>query len=260
MRLSSAPSIEETGLEAVVYGERQPHYTTTGANSNASREELPSYKSAGPGSGGSGGGGSRPPRNGTRVVAERGGENFHEALAAVRASDGLFANGKMAKHQDGHGGGDDGALPRGKSTSWMGKVENGRRTMESSQLQRTQGSAAGKKGSGDSLAEVWEGLNVKNGDDDVHHDATTNPDINVPETKEKEVHIGASNAVGNRLGNSRSTSVQRTGSFNLKLDRLSGIDEGDLAEESAASTPRKADDHDDHEFADDGSHQDGVRV
>lgn len=260
MRLSSAPSIEETGLEAVVYGERQPHYTTAGANSNASREGLPSYKSAGPGSGGSGGGGGRPPRNGIRVVAEKGSENFHEALAAVRASDGVSANGKKAKHQDGHGGGDDGALPRGKSTSWMGKVENGRRTAENSHLQRTQGSEAGKKGSGESFAEVWERLTVKNGDNADYHNATTDPDVNLPETKEKGVQVGASNAVGNRLGSSRSDSVQRTASFNLKLDRLSGIDEGDLAEESATSTPRRADDHDDHEFADDGSHHHGVRV
>lgn len=132
--------------------------------------------------------------------------------------------------------------------------------MDNSHLQRTQGSEAGKKGSGESFAEVWERLTVKNGDND-HHDAITNPDINLPETKEKGVEAGASNALGNRLGSaSRSASVQRTASFNLKLDRLSGIDEGDLAEESAASTPRRADDQDDHEFADDGSHHHGVRV
>ena len=209
VRLSSAPSIEETGLDAVLYGERQPFFTPRG---------------------------DEPPSRG----AGRGGETFHDALAAVHGE-------KDRNGEDGNG--EEGIrLEPGHSTPLQAAGEYG----PGPGRLKKQGSgfggrmdSVGKKPSGESFAEVWQrlaasktaqGAQAAQAPQAPSDEVAASPGVEGNEEKALPTLRG-------RLGTYRSNSVQRTSSAHLRLDRLSGIDEGDLAEESAATTPRNGDQH-----------------
>ncbi|KAG0616895.1 hypothetical protein M758_5G149700 [Ceratodon purpureus] len=96
--------------------------------------------------------------------------------------------------------------------------------------------SVGKKHSGETFAEVWQRLNSSKSAGEAPQVVDASLEA---ESKEEK----ALPTLRGRLGTYRSSSVQRTSSAHLRLDRLSGIDEGDLAEESAASTPRNGEEH-----------------
>lgn len=204
--LSSAPSIEETGLDALLYGERQPFFSPR-------EDELPSYATI-----------RTPGRNG---------ETFHDALAAVHNGESNGGSVKRVRQDE-----NDGIrLERGQSTPLQGKNGPGGSTL------RKQGSgfggrmdSVGKKPSGETFAEVWQRLSANMAAEGAPREVAASPGSEAKEEKALPIFRG-------RLGTNRSNSVQRTSSAHLRLDRLSGIDEGDLAEESAASTPRNGDEH-----------------
>jgi len=207
VRLSSAPSIEETGLDAVLYGERgQPFFTPR-------EEEL------------------------APVRAERNGETFHDALAAVNGGV------KRAKQLNSNEGDGVIRLERGKSTPLQ--------TDNASLRLRKQGSGFGGRmdttGKKETFAEVWQRLSANKGSEQVPPEAVATLDsAPLPQSEEKALPT-----LRGLSGTYRSGSVKRTSSSHLKLERLSGIEEGDLAEESAASSPRNGDDE--HPFAGSGT-------
>lgn len=182
MRLSSAPSIEETGLDAVLYGERGG--TPWAGESNS------------------------------RTPGLRNGENFHDALAAVHGE----ITKKPKQQQDGKN-----TLARGQSTPSPQTDDNpllrlkkqGSGLMENSKQSPP---------TGETFAEVWQRLSANKSES----------------SPEKEPTL--------RSGTHRSSSVKRTSSSQLRLERLSGIDEGEMGDESAASSPRNGGDDEQQPF------------
>jgi len=193
--LSSAPSIEETGLDAVLYGERgQPFFS---------------------------------PHEGEELDAPfSNGETFHDALAAVNGGV------KRAKQLNNNEDGGIIRLERGKSTPLQ--------TANASPRLRKQGSGfGGRMEKKESFAEVWHRLSESKNSEQVpkEEDSTADDAPLLPESEEKALPT-----LRGLSGTFRSGSVKRTSSLHLKLERLSGIEEGDLAEESAPSSPRIRDD------------------
>lgn len=213
-RLSSAPSIEETGLDAVLYGERQPFR----------EEELSAYARAG--------------RNGSI----RDGETFQDALAAVHGENGVTTGVKRVKQVRDANEGDGIRLERGQSAPLQVGTENALRLKKQGSGFGGRMDSTGKKHSGETFAEVWERLSSASKKSEVPPeevaslDSGPSPDAEPKEEKALPTLRGLS-------GTYRSGSVKRTSSSHLKLERLSGIEEGDLGDESAASSPRNGDEH-----------------
>lgn len=189
MRLSSAPSIEETGLDAVLYGERGG--TPWAVESNSSR-----------------------------APGLRNGENFHDALAAVHGE-----ITKKPKHQQQQQDGKI-ALARGQSTPSPQTDDNPLLKLKKQGSGLMENSSKQTPSSGETFAEVWSRLSADKSES----------------SPEKKPTL--------RSGTHRSSSVKRTTSSQLRLERLSGIDEGEgeMGDESAASTPRAGGDEEQQPF------------
>ncbi len=235
MTLSSVPSIEETGLDAALYGERQSFFTP--------RESLPSARRNSVGGGGSGlakvagGAGSRSSR-----MPEKAGESFFDAVDAL--------HGKGRKKQDLNNkkvvpdGNSERSKQQLKRVDESGKliVENNSRQTTTrideenvvGRLPSTEESSGGAPGSSSTVdegegkrnetsAEVWERLGVEK----KNHARLNNESRRIPSTEEmRELEFLYP---GRRLKENRQRdddAMEGTSSrFRLKRDRLSGIDE-----------------------------------
>jgi hypothetical protein len=233
--LSSVPSIEETGLDAALYGERQSFFTP--------RESLPSARRNSVGGGGSGlakvagGAGSRSSR-----MPEKAGESFFDAVDAL--------HGKGRKKQDLNNkkvvpdGNSERSKQQLKRVDESGKliVENNSRQTTTrideenvvGRLPSTEESSGGAPGSSSSVddgagkrnetsAEVWERLGVEK----KNHARLNNESRRIPSTEEmRELEFLYP---GRRLKENRQRDDDamegNSSRFRLKRDRLSGIDE-----------------------------------
>lgn len=219
------PSLEETGLDAILYGERQPF---------PAPRELPTKDSMGKG--------VRPNKNvmGSGRMPEKVDETFHDALDAVHANDGAKSEASKRPRRLG-----EGKMEGEESPSGQGRLEdgidmatgdiieeNGRRLKSDGRME-----SVGKRASGETFAQVWARLAAQKGDAPKNVENA----MSAPGSEGGDRRIPN---LGSRLGNYRSSSVQRTTSSNLRHDRLSGIDEGDLVEESPTLTPRGSQDLD----------------
>lgn len=218
--LSSVPSLEETGLDATLYGEGfSPRVSVVAKDKSNGVVRAAAAK---------------PSRFGR--MTEMDGETVRRAsssslsAAAVVEQTGRLARikTKIVKPDTNEG------TPVGNDVSDQENVENGidgtghSRSEEAQEESGTRGGglvrSAGSVGSGETIAEVWDRL--------VADKKKIDPVIK----EEKESPILGSN------GNKSHINGQRTSKSILKLNRLSGISEGDQTENSPMTSPRKFED------------------
>lgn len=216
--LSSVPSLEETGLDATLYGEGLSPRVSAVAMDKSSGVVRAA--------------GAKPSRFGR--MTEKDVEIVRHASlsssAAVVEQMGRLARikTKIPKPDANEG------TPVSNDVSEQENVENGvdgtghSRSEEAQEESGTRGGglvrSAGSVGSGETIAEVWDRL--------LADKKTIDPLIK----EEKESPIIGSN------GSKRHINGQRTPKSISRLNRLSGISEGDQTEKSPMTSPRKFED------------------
>lgn len=218
--LSSVPSLEETGLDATLYGEGlSPRVSAVAMDKSNGVVRAAAAK---------------PSRFG-RMTEEDGETVRHASSSSASASAAVEQIGRLARIKtkivkpDANEG-----TPVRDDVSEQGNVENGidgtghSRSEEAQEESGTRGEglvrSAGSVGSGETIAEVWDRL--------LADKKKIDPLIK----EEKESPILGSN------GNKRHINGQRTSKSILKLNRMSGISEGDQTEKSPMTSPRKFED------------------
>ena len=212
--LSSVPSLEETGLDAALYGEGlSPRVSAVAMDKSNGVVRAAAAK---------------PSRFGR--MTEEDGETARHASSSVVEHMGRLARikTKIVKPDANEG------TPVRDGVSKQGNVENGihgtghSRSEGAQEESETRGGglvrSAGSVGSGETIAEVWDRL--------LADKKKIDPLIK----EEKESPILGSN------GNKRHINGQRTSTSILKLNRLSGISEGDQTEKTPMTSPRKFED------------------
>lgn len=217
--LSSVPSLEETGLDAALYGEGlSPRVSAVAMDKSNGVVRAAAAK---------------PSRFGR--MTEKDGETVRHASsspsAAVVEQMGRLARikTKIVKPDANEG------TPVRNDVSERENVENGvdgtghSRSEEAQEESGTRGGglvrSAGSVGSGETIAEVWDRLLADK----------KKIDPLIKEEKEESPILGSN-------GNKRHINGQRTSKSISKLNRLSGISEGDQTERSPMTSPRKLED------------------
>ncbi len=225
MRLSSVPSIEETGLDAALYGEQQSFLTPR----ESARAERNSPVGAGSGIAKVAGGR-------TRMTESKADEAFVDAVDAVQDEGKQKKRKKKALHNK---------MPADDDLKLIENPEtptdaiSSRESEEDVARVKTEeveapGSMEGEVMRKETTAEVWERLGIDR-KRNVSPDEATGRIPSTEEMRELQFFNASSSGVGNPRGND---GVERKTKFALKnRDRLSGIDEGTAEEGNSQELP-----------------------
>lgn len=224
--LSSVPSLEETGLDASLYGEGLSPRVSAVAMDKSNGVVRAA--------------GAKPSRFGRMTAKD--GETVRHVSSSSSAAAAVEQTGHLAriKTKIVEPNANEGT-PLENDVSEQENLVGGTghsRSEEAQEESRTSGGglvrSAGSVGSGETIAEVWDRL--------LADKKKIDPLIEEEEShsKEKESLLLGSN------GNKRNINGERTSKSISKLNRLSGISEGDQTEVSPVTSPRKFEDPETH--------------